>query len=135
MITRMTATLCWRTSETAKLSQKLLGPSGQFSGSERRKRNTANPRKTSGHILDHAKCLLRESRARSPVSKTKMPAQLWLYSDHAMSAGVLMLRLSAPGTKADGSLRPSASARRRVSLEDPASCLRSELDNRGMRGA
>src|SRR5262245_36643805 len=118
-----------------KLSQKPLGPSGQFSGSERKNRNTARPRKISGHILAHAKYLLRESRAKRPVSNTKMPAQLWLYSDHAMSAGVLTLRGSVPGTKADGSLRPSASARRRSSLVDPAITFSSGLDSRGMRGA
>src|SRR5215475_2561784 len=130
-MTRITATRCWRTSETAKLSQKPLGPSGQFSGSERRNRKTARPRKISGQILAHGKYLLRENSARRPVSPTNMPAQLWLYSDHAISAGVLTLRLSAPGTKAGKSLRPSASARRRISFEDPASCLRSGLDNRG----
>src|SRR5262245_1799025 len=104
-----------------KLSQKPLGPSGQFSGSERRNRKTARPRKISGHILAHSKYFIRERSASSPVIKTKIPAQLWLYSDHAMSAGVLMLRRSAPGTKADGRWRPSASALRRISLDDLAS--------------
>src|SRR5215467_13305949 len=135
MITRTTAIRCWRTSEDIKLSQKPLGPSGQLSGSDRKNRNSARPRKISGHILAHPKYLLRESRARKPVSKTKTPAQLWLYSDHAMSAGVLALKGSAPGTKADATLRPSASARRRSSLEDPEICLRSGLDNWGIRGA
>src|SRR5579883_674737 len=135
MITRMTAMRCWRTSADAKLSQKPLGPSGQFSGSERRNRNKARPRKTRGHILAHLKYLLRESRASRPVSKTKRPAQLWLYSDHAMSAALLLLRGSVPGTKAEATLRPSALARRRSSLEDPAICLSAGLDNRGIRGA
>src|SRR5262245_59882272 len=100
----MTAIRCWRTSEDAKLSQKPLGPSGQFSGSERRNRNRARPRKMRGHILAHRKYLLRERNASRPVSKTKMPAQQWLYSDHAMSAALLPLRGSAPGTKADATL-------------------------------
>src|SRR5215470_2930769 len=99
MITRRTAARCWRTSENLKLSQKPLGPSGQFVGSERKNRNTARPRKIRGHILVYAKCLLRERRARTLVSKTKMLAQLWLYSDQVMSVGVLVMRGSAPGTK------------------------------------
>src|SRR6516225_1705844 len=119
MMTKRTATRCWRTSEDMKLSQKPLGPSGQFSGSERRNRKRARPRKIRGHILAHPKYLLRESRARKPASETKTPAQLWLYSDHAISAGVLTLSGSFPGMKADASLRPSASARRRSSLDDP----------------
>src|SRR5215510_10672463 len=97
-MTRMTATRCWRTSEATKLSQKPLGPSGQFSGSERRKRNAARPKKINGHILAHGKYLLRESSAKKPLNKTKTPAQLWLYSDQAISAAVLTLSLSTPGT-------------------------------------
>src|SRR5208282_2329118 len=50
-----TAARCCKTSGTAKLSQNPLGPSGQFSGSALKNKNTASPRNISGQILAHEK--------------------------------------------------------------------------------
>src|SRR5258705_217827 len=82
-----TAARCCSTSASRKLAQKPFGPSGQFSGSARKNRNTASPRNINGQIFAQEKYLLWESSASSPIRKTIRPAQLWLYSDQAMSPG------------------------------------------------
>src|ERR1700741_2479934 len=131
---RTTAMRCGPTSAESKLSQKPLGPRGQFSGSERKNRKTARPRNISGHILAHAKYLLRERSARIPITKTTTPAHAWLYSDHAISSGVSFPKPDAPGTKEEGTLRPAALARRRSSFADFATTFTGGLVNWGMRG-
>src|SRR5215469_2349447 len=86
-----TAARCCKTSVTAKLSQNPFGPIGQFSGSARKNKNTASNKNVSGQIFAHEKYRLRDSSASIPIKNTTNPATLWLYSDHAMSAGVLVL--------------------------------------------
>src|SRR6476646_6215446 len=55
-------------------------------------------RKISGQCLAHRpqrKCSI---SARRPMSMTKMPAQWWLYSDHAISAALRGKMMPSPGT-------------------------------------
>src|SRR5580700_8560330 len=113
-----TAARCCNTSASRKLSQNPFGPSGQFSGSARKNRNTASPRKISGHALAHEKYRLLESTARIPIKNTISPAQLWLYSDQAMSAAEVGSAANCPGTNADGNVRPSPAACLYVSFVD-----------------
>src|SRR6516225_7767081 len=51
---------------------------GQFSGSARKNKNTANSKNASGQIFAQEKYLLRESSASMPIRNTTNPAQLWL---------------------------------------------------------
>src|SRR3974390_3920864 len=97
-----TAARCCNTSVTAKLSQNPFGPIGQFSGSARKNKNTASNKNASGQIFAHEKYLLRERSASMPIRNTTNPAQLWLYSDHAMSAGVFVPLPGRPATKPAG---------------------------------
>src|SRR3974390_2761928 len=99
---KTTATRCCRTSVTAKLSQNPFGPIGQFSGSARKNKNTASNRNAKGQIFAQEKYLLRESTSNIPMRKTTNPATLWLYSDHAISAGVFTPIPDVPGTNAAG---------------------------------
>src|SRR6516225_3646023 len=103
---------------------------GQFSGSARKNKNTANSKNASGQIFAQEKYLLRESSASMPIRNTTNPAQLWLYSDHAMSAGVLVPIPDCPGTNDAGSGFPSASARFLISFVDSEMSLRSGLVKR-----
>ncbi len=50
---RITKTRCCATSGSRRLSKKPISPSGQTSGSERKKRNTASPTKSSGQCRAH----------------------------------------------------------------------------------
>src|SRR5271169_6803218 len=134
MISR-TAMRCCNTSVTAKLSQNPFGPMGQFSGSARKNRKTASNRNANGQILAQEKYRLRESSARKPIRNTINPAQLWLYSDHAISAGVLVLNPDCPGTNAAGSDLPSAAACCISASLDLEISFKSGLENLGSRGA
>src|ERR1700676_2055266 len=97
---------CCSTSASEKLPQNPFGPSGQFSGSARKNRKTASNKNASGQILAHEKYRLRDSSASIPIRHTINPAQLWLYSDHAISAGLLGWLAICPGTKEAGMLSP-----------------------------
>src|SRR5580700_10162338 len=101
---------CCSTSDSEKLAQNPFGPSGQFSGSARKNRNTARSKNASGHIFAQEKYRLRESSASIPIKHTISPAQLWLYSDQAMSPGVFGCVAICPGTKETGILCPASFA-------------------------
>src|ERR1700722_19639089 len=75
-VTKRTITRCCKTSGEEKLSQKPLGPNGQFSGSDLRNKNTARTRKSRGQWRAHGKYPVRAMNERMPTPRTMMPAQL-----------------------------------------------------------
>src|SRR5215475_16046766 len=115
MMISTTAARCCNTSVTAKLSQNPFGPIGQFSVAAGKNKNTASNRNASGQIFAQEKYLLRDRSASRPIKKTTNPAQLWLYSDHATSAGVFTPIPELPGMYAAGNGLPSAAARFMIS--------------------
>src|SRR5450432_3414045 len=129
-----TAARCCSTSASPKLSQNPFGPSGQFSGSARKNKNTAKPRNINGQILAHEKYRLRERSASIPSASTINPAQLWLYSDQAMSLGLSGCHAVCPGIYAGGKLCPDASAFLYICLVGSDNSFRGGLESLGARG-
>src|ERR1700676_658619 len=122
---------CCSTSASEKLAQNPFGPSGQFSGSARKNKNTASNRKASGQILAHEKYLLRDNSASIPIKHTISPAQLWLYSDQAISAGLLGWLAICPGTNEAGMLSPASMAFLYACLVGSDRSFKSGLESRG----
>src|SRR5208337_2776158 len=118
-----------------KLAQKPFGPSGQYSGSARKNKNTASPRNISGQIFAQEKYRLRESSAKMPIKRTIRPAQAWLYSDQAMSPGVSGCAKLSPGMNAAGTFTPASFACLTISLPAGDKSPSSGLLKRGIRGA
>src|SRR5208283_1016449 len=131
---RSTASRCCSTSASEKLAQNPFGPIGQFSGSARKNKNTASSRNVSGQIFAQEKYRLRESSASMPIRNTTRPAQLWLYSDQAISAGVFVPNPESPGTNAAGKVLPFATAAFTSSFDEGEMSFKSGLENLGMRG-
>src|ERR1700687_910431 len=125
------ATRCCNTSASEKLSQNPFGPMGQFSGSALKNRKMASSRNTSGQIFAQEWYRLRERSARIPIRNTTNPAQLWLYSDQAISAGVFVPKPASPGTNAAGIVLPSATAFFASSFEDSEISLTAGLESLG----
>src|SRR5665213_2490491 len=70
-----TKTRCCTTSGSRRLAMRPISPSGHTSGSERIRRNSASPMKSSGQCLAHGARPVRSRSASSPIASTKMPDQ------------------------------------------------------------
>src|SRR5690349_21536539 len=101
---------CSKTSGSAKVTQKPLGPSGQTSGSLLKKRKTERPRKSSGQFRAQEIFPACARSASKPTDRTMIPAQWWLYSDQAFSAGVFGRVPDWPGTKDSVESEPTSKA-------------------------